>query len=649
VNNKILIFTFIWLLILVLSSYSFSSSSEDMQGTATKMLELNDLIRLPDTGTMTRNVLFIRADFQEDTNPMTTGNGKFKWQHDDLYFQNIIDQFKKYYSEVSNGRLILQTTLLSRIYTMSHEMSYYGDTSDLIQKGRTLSLLVDTVIKADPDVDFSKNYDVIVIHAGADSQTSGLLDDISSQYFSKNYVKLVHGGFISTNDNAEVQNGLIIPEYSVPETDYSILGVLVHEYGHLLGLPDLYDVSGKSYGIGVYGLMGKGNYLGTPKRSCPAHLCAWSLTRLNFVAPELISAPGTYNISVSSTYPGKIYKIIPFLENPGEYFLLEYRKKHGFDKYLPDEGLLIWHINENQIEAKFNSNTVNSDETHKGVDLESAAQSKFDHTTDADPLDKKESGTLTNAFPAFNKSSFHNFSTPSNITYNYRFPDFSITEIKKTPEGVSFKVSFNPLPYGKIICQIQGKETEINDKVRVMFESNYIYTRENKPVKDNELFTIAILKGNAKILSEDKDKYLKGVQVTSSLGKIKFEIETDKFTFNEIEIKSVRGNAQGKTYYSYMGVLSNPLETDLSGKRRCFIATATFGSSKAKEVRYLCEFRDKFLVISFIGRTFVNLYYIVSPPLANKLKYSPLARKLVRKLLNPFIISAQTFLELSLW
>jgi len=69
----------------------------------------------------------------------------------------------------------------------------------------------------------------------------------------------------------------------------------------------------------------------------------------------------------------------------------------------------------------------------------------------------------------------------------------------------------------------------------------------------------------------------------------------------------------------------------------CFIATAAFGSPLAVEVQYLRKFRDRYLLTNRAGRTFVDVYYKYSPPVADYLRRHDLLRAIVRYLLIPIV------------
>jgi hypothetical protein len=69
----------------------------------------------------------------------------------------------------------------------------------------------------------------------------------------------------------------------------------------------------------------------------------------------------------------------------------------------------------------------------------------------------------------------------------------------------------------------------------------------------------------------------------------------------------------------------------------CFIATAAYGSYEDPYVRYLRDFRDKYLLTNWAGKWFVKHYYTHSPRYANWLRGHETTRAVVRILLLPFI------------
>jgi M6 family metalloprotease-like protein len=151
------------------------------------------------------------------------------------------------------------------------------------------------------------------------------------------------------------------------------IGVMAHELGHAaLKLPDLYDTSNSSSGIGYFGLMGSGAWsarIGNSFRGeSPSHLCAWSKEKLGWgEVTEVSSGVNSFTLKGTALSDYSMLKIPT--ENPNEYFLIENRAREGYDRGLIittggfDGGIAIWHIDNNV-------GTGNANKDHKQVDLE---------------------------------------------------------------------------------------------------------------------------------------------------------------------------------------------------------------------------------------------------------------------------------------
>jgi len=250
---------------------------------------------------------------------------------------------------------------------------------------------------------------VFIVHAGEGGEATGDPDDIWSHKWS------ISGG----GGTARVYDGVIIDTYSMqPELNYAgghiEIGVFAHEYGHVLGLPDLYDTDGSSEGIGNYGLMAGGSW-GADGRSPerPPHMCAWSKVYLGWISPTVVIID-TLNQAINQIETNaEVYKLWRRGRPQTEYFLVSNRQKVGFDsRFVGDGGLLIWHIDEDVINANLFSNTVNDDENHKGVDLEEA-----DGLNNLDNLVNR--GDAGDFYPgSTNNTAFNDTSNPNSRDYS---------------------------------------------------------------------------------------------------------------------------------------------------------------------------------------------------------------------------------------
>jgi hypothetical protein len=69
----------------------------------------------------------------------------------------------------------------------------------------------------------------------------------------------------------------------------------------------------------------------------------------------------------------------------------------------------------------------------------------------------------------------------------------------------------------------------------------------------------------------------------------------------------------------------------------CFIATAAYGTPMAGEIQILREFRDEYMLTNPVGSTLVDLYYTVSPPIAEFITGHPGLKPIVRAGLVPAV------------
>jgi len=79
------------------------------------------------------------------------------------------------------------------------------------------------------------------------------------------------------------------------------------------------------------------------------------------------------------------------------------------------------------------------------------------------------------------------------------------------------------------------------------------------------------------------------------------------------------------------------VRADFSGAGGCFIATAAYGTPMAEEIGILREFRDEYLLTNTVGRALVDIYYRVSPPIAEFIIEHPSLKPIVRAGLLPTV------------
>ncbi|MGZ5281415.1 MAG: M6 family metalloprotease domain-containing protein, partial [Bacteroidia bacterium] len=284
-----------------------------------------------------------------------------------------------------------------------------------------------------------------------------------------------------TYDKTLIDNYAINPETRGGSAMRMVgIGVFCHEFGHLLGLPDLYDVSKKSEGIGNWSVMAGGNWLNN--ENTPANFCAFTRTYMKWIKPVVLEEEGYYTLRPSSK-DSLVYRINTPVKH--EYFLLENRQLTGFDAKLNGKGMAIWHINDSVINRTMGGNNVNANFSKKGVDLEEA--------DGKDDLDKSRNrGDGGDLFPGTSKRySFSDATTPSAQNFNGNNTGVNIFNITNLPDsGVRFgysappKVAFSaPL----VVCQNTLVSFQNNSKFASKFTWNF--NNENTDTLVNTTYT----------------------------------------------------------------------------------------------------------------------------------------------------------------
>ena len=312
-------------------------------------------VTAPVTGA--RGALVLMVDFSDKVaNPVST-----RAVFEDLLFSTGNTpprSMSEYYDEVSYGQLALYGQVNGSVaapdwYRAPHTYAYYvnGAYGTSYTEPNSKTLVKELIPLVDAYVDFSE-FDrdgdgyvdgLFILHAGIGAEYSGNSSDIWSHKWSL--------------DTPVTVDGVIVQEYSVePEfvasAGDSTIGVFCHEFGHVLGLPDLYDTDYTSEGLGEWCLMAYGSWNGpNPGGARPPHPNAWCKAYLGWVTPTTITSDTTgVSIPEAENSP-TVYKLINSHLPSTQYFLVENRQQTGFDDYLPGAGLCIYHVDTTQLDS----------------------------------------------------------------------------------------------------------------------------------------------------------------------------------------------------------------------------------------------------------------------------------------------------------
>lgn len=217
-------------------------------------------------------------------------------------------------------------------------------------------------------------------------------------------------------------------------------GVFCHEFGHALGLPDLYDTDNYGYGagsgLGNWSLMAGGSWGGNGSTNArPVALDLWCRRFLGWASPTLVTVNNLYTVnSIMTTAANSSYKLA-FLgtDTTKQYWLIENRYELGmgpvsgvrWDSLLASSspgGLAIYHIDSTYTTSTYlSNNTVNNKYTSGGVARPyGVAMEETDMTTagySSELWNGTNSGDAADIWTSGTQSSFDSSGTSYPVSY----------------------------------------------------------------------------------------------------------------------------------------------------------------------------------------------------------------------------------------
>ena len=463
---------------------------------------------------------------------------------------------RDFYLNSSNGRFQPQFDVIGPV-TLPEKYSYYGANkgSSVDNPARLEQFVREACTLADPLVDFSQydhNQDgyidnIYFFYAGkgeADSGDGNAIWPHSAYYsdmakdagLSETSLKLNGvevGNYTCSN---EINGTLITPQPAG-------IGTFVHEFGHVLGLADHYDVN---YGIttfapGSFDTMAQASY--NNNGNTPAAFSAYERACLGWLDLTVLkNGVDTLNVLPDLNDSNKAYVVPVGGTNDQEYFIMENRQQKGWDKFIPGHGMLLWHID---YDAKaWEKNELNITGTHQRVDIVEADNKLTDNTRAGDPFPGTSNVTQCNltSWAGGKVMSLDDIEEKDGVinlmlgglNLKLNTPDVKVTEVQDS----SIVIGWTDVPVAK--RYVLNISSVVNGK------------KESLPLYNNKVYTAAQPSLHVEGLSPETTYE---ITLQASRGSYSSDVYTQQFTtaaipFSKYYVTDVKATAVGKTGFT---------------------------------------------------------------------------------------------------
>lgn len=463
---------------------------------------------------------------------------------------------RDFYLNSSNGRFQPQFDVIGPV-TLPEKYSYYGANqgSSVDNPARLEQFVREACTLADPLVDFSQydhNQDgyidnIYFFYAGkgeADSGDGNAIWPHSAYYsdmakdagLSETSLKLDGievGNYTCSN---EINGTLITPQPAG-------IGTFVHEFGHVLGLADHYDVN---YGMttfapGSFDTMAQASY--NNNGNTPAAFSAYERACLGWLDLTVLkNGVDSLNVLPDLNDSNKAYVVPVGGTNDEEYFIMENRQQKGWDAFIPGHGMLLWHID---YDAKaWEKNELNITGTHQRVDIVEADNKLTDNTRAGDPFPGTSNVTQCNltSWAGGKVMSLDDIEEKDGIinlmlgglNLKLNTPDVKVTEVQDS----SIVVGWTGVPVAK--RYVLNISSVVNGK------------KESLPLYNNKVYTAAQPSLHVEGLSPETTYE---ITLQANRGSYSSDVYTQQLTtaaipFSKYYVTDVKATAVGKTGFT---------------------------------------------------------------------------------------------------
>jgi M6 family metalloprotease-like protein len=438
----------------------------------------------------TLRVAFLRVDFRTDrSGDLTTSpDGRFDLRrdvdlpvdpppHDRAYFESHGEALARYYRAQSFGHLeIVSTVFPTEADSAFHlgDAADYGpwavvaDNVDVANEAERLIKDALEAARASGQVDFPAFDAFIIVHAGSDFQS-----DVNGDSPNDIPTFVLEFGDTVIVDGKHIERAMVLPETTTQDGFLGALnGVLAHEFGHILRLPDLYNTRTGVPSVGYWSIMDSGHNIGAILvdadesefevfGALPSSFDAWTRLQLflpedspggGFLAPRIAVVGDSLTTSLRSVLEDSRFVLCELHDT--EYYLIENRATeldgNGFpiiradsatgvilgpeadstvsptlgaleyDALLPGGGLLVWHVDDRVLFGDLaDPFGINTRIQRRGVRI-----------VEADGIEdqgRRNFGTPWDPFFASNNGHFGPFTVPRTHTNDGQFSRVEMT------------------------------------------------------------------------------------------------------------------------------------------------------------------------------------------------------------------------------